>query len=93
MQKFSGEGTPLPQSDPIPLGAIRYLDLRAYGAQAQRDTPRKNPSYGLEFVITFWKEIRRNSRCSCKFNKNRYEKLAFLDQYLALSRKRYNIWP
>jgi len=25
----------------------RCLDLRAYGAQAQRDTPEKNPSYGL----------------------------------------------
>ena len=39
MQKFSGDATPTP----------RRIDLRAYGAQAQRDTPlpEKNPSYGL----------------------------------------------
>jgi len=29
MQKFSGDATPTP----------RRIDLRAYGAQAQRDTP------------------------------------------------------
>ena len=37
MQKFSGEGTPLPRPHPP-----QHLDLRAYGVQAQRDTPRKN---------------------------------------------------
>jgi len=37
MQKFSGEVDTTPQSpDPTPL-----LNLRAYGAQAQCDTPRK----------------------------------------------------
>jgi len=46
MQKFSGEGTPPPQ--PHPSRRLRRLDLRTYGARAQRDTPEKNPSYGLE---------------------------------------------
>jgi len=51
MQKFSGEGTPHPR--PQPPRRLRRLDLRAYGAQAQRDTPEKNPSYGLEFRLRF----------------------------------------
>jgi len=33
---FWGGGHPLPRPNPT-----RRLDLRAYGAQAQRDTPRK----------------------------------------------------
>ena len=37
---FWGGGHPLP----------RPLDLRAYGAQAQRDTTEKNPSYGLATI-------------------------------------------
>ena len=45
MQKFSGRGTPPPHT-PSPRCLWR-LDLRAYGAQAQRDNPEKNPSYGL----------------------------------------------
>ena len=44
--KKIGEGD-TPSPDPAP----RRLDTRAYGAQAQRDTPEKNPSYGL--VYTF----------------------------------------
>jgi len=39
---FWGGEIPLPRPNPP-----RRLDLHAYGAQAQRDTPRKNPSYGL----------------------------------------------
>jgi len=39
MQKFYGEGTPHPLPRPHPLST--------YGAQAQRDTPEKNHSYGL----------------------------------------------
>ena len=45
MQKFSGEGTPLRR--PHSPRRLRRLDLRAYSSQAQRDTPEKNPSYGL----------------------------------------------
>ena len=41
-KNFVGRGTPLPRPQ-----RLRCLDLRAYGAQAQRDTPEKNPSYGL----------------------------------------------
>jgi len=48
MQKFSGEGDTLPR----PHSRLRRLDLRAYGVQAQRDTPRKNPSYGLVVVVS-----------------------------------------
>ena len=36
MQKISGEGTPPPRPH---LARRLCLDLRAYGAQAQRDTP------------------------------------------------------
>jgi len=39
MQTFSWEGTPLPR--PHSPRRLRRLDLRAYGAQAQRDTPQK----------------------------------------------------
>jgi len=38
-------GHPLPR--PHLLRRLRRLDLHAYGAQAERDTPEKNPSYGL----------------------------------------------
>ena len=31
-----------------PPRRLRRLDLRAYGAQAQRDTLEKNPSYGVD---------------------------------------------
>jgi len=31
-----------------PPRCLRRLDLRAYGAQAQRDTLEKNPSYGVD---------------------------------------------
>ena len=41
IKNFLGRGTLTPQT------RLRRLDLRAYGAQAQRDTPEKNPSYGL----------------------------------------------
>ena len=49
MQKISGEGdTGHPLHRPHPLGAYgTSIFLRTYGAQAQRDTPEKNPSYGL----------------------------------------------
>ena len=43
-------GTP-PFQTPPPR-RLRRLDLRAYGAQAQRDTPEKNPSYGLAMMTT-----------------------------------------
>ena len=43
---FWGGDTPSP--DPRRL---RCLDLPAYGAQAQRDTPEKNPSYGLGATV------------------------------------------
>ena len=46
-------GTPPPQTQPPPLSAygLRQDDLRAYGAQAQRDTYEKNPSYGLGYAV------------------------------------------
>ena len=37
---FWGGDTPSPDR-------LRRLDLHAYSAQAQRDTPQKNPSYSL----------------------------------------------
>jgi len=46
-----------------------------------------------QFVLKFWKQIRRGSRGSYKLNTRGYEKLAFFDQYLALIRKRYKIRP
>jgi len=45
---FWGGGHPLPR--PHLSRRLRRLDLRAYGAQAQRDTTEKNPSYGLATI-------------------------------------------
>ena len=43
MQKFSGEGTPPPQTPP-PL----CFDLRATALKLNVTPPEKNPSYGLD---------------------------------------------
>ena len=42
-----------------------------------------------QFVLKFRAKIRKGFWGSCKLNKSGYEKLAFLDQYIALFRKRY----
>ena len=44
MQKFSGEGDIPSQTPPGAYGTSIF----AHGGQAQRDTPEKNPSYGLD---------------------------------------------
>ena len=58
--------------------------FRQYFAQ-----PNINPGLG-QFVLKSWAKIRMVSRESCKLNTR---ELAFFNQYLALIRKRYNIWP
>jgi len=47
----------------------------------------------MQFVLKFWEKIRRGSRLSCQLNGRGYEQMAFIDQYVAVFRKRYKIRP
>ena len=60
MQKFSREGYTPSQT----LPPLQRLDLRAYGAQAQRDTPEKNPSYGLGRRDMYTTRVRRAAKAT-----------------------------
>jgi len=44
-------------------------------------------------MLKLWKEIRGILGALCKLNERGCEILTFWDHYLALSLKRYSIWP
>ena len=59
-KNFLGRGTPPPR----PYPPLQRLDLRVYGAQAQRDTPEKNPSYGLGRRDMYTTRVRRAAKAT-----------------------------